>query len=367
MENGCLVIMDKKRTVFITGVTGLLGSYLLKILLENGHKVYALARRGKTETAYQRVIDLLKFWDESVAPGFLKNLIVIEGDITLRNFGIGSEATLELLKSEIEIIFHCAALTAFRAPLQMLEKINVQGTKNVLDLALHCKKMKKINHISTAFIVGNKNINNFNEEMLELGQDFYNAYEQTKYEAEILVKNYQKKGSKIAVFRPSLIIGESLEGKTNNFNFFYEPHRFFSQGLYTEFPMDLKASLNLINVDTAARAIYCLGNREESKTYHIVSPEDTNNYFFAKLSSEYFSFKMPKFAPLEKFDFSKWTSTQKILAESFIPYCNYKIKFLSSYTQNILKEYKFHYPKIDGNNLIRTFEYCDKFGFIRRK
>ncbi|MDP2922295.1 MAG: SDR family oxidoreductase [Candidatus Omnitrophota bacterium] len=359
--------MSHKRVVFITGTTGLLGSYLLKILLENGYKVYALARSGKSENAYQRVIDLLKFWDESIAPGFLKNLIVIEGDITLRNFGIESETTLELLKSEIEMIFHCAALTAFRAPLQMLEKINVQGTKNVLDLALHCTKMKKINHISTAFIVGNKNVNTFDEEMLELGQGFYNAYEKTKYEAEILAKYYQKKGLKIAVFRPSLIIGESQEGRTNNFNFFYEPHRFFSQGLYAEFPMNLKASLNLINVDTAARAIFYLGNRDESATYHIVSPEDTNNHFFAKLSSEYFGIKMPKFIPIEKFDFSKWTSTQKMLAEPFIPYCNYKTRFISQYTQGILKECRFSYPKIDGNNLIRTFEYCDKFGFIRKK
>lgn len=357
----------KQKTILITGATGLLGSYLLKTFLENGHKVYALARSGKSENAYQRVIDLLKFWDETIVHNYLKNLIVIEGDITLRNFGIENADTLELIKSESEIIFHCAALTAFRASLQALEKINVQGTKNVLDLALKCTKIKKINHISTAFIVGDKNISNFDEEMLELGQGFYNAYEKTKYEAEILAKEYQKKGLKISIFRPSLIIGESQDGKTNNFNFFYEPHRFFSQGLYTEFPMDLKASLNLINVDTAAKAIFYLGDREESATYHIVSPEDTNNHFFAKLSSEYFGFKMPKFTPLEKFDFSKWTSTQKILAESFIPYCNYKTKFLSQHTQDTLKEYKFNYPKIDANNLIRTFEYCDKFGFIRKK
>ncbi|MDP2923724.1 MAG: SDR family oxidoreductase [Candidatus Omnitrophota bacterium] len=359
--------MDKKRTVFITGATGLLGSYLLKILLESGHKVYALARSRKDESAKKRVDDLLSFWNSSIPSVYSKNLIVIDGDITSRDFGLEQKNILDLLKSEIEIIFHCAALTAFKAQLQILEKINVIGTKNIFNFALGCKKIKKINHVSTAFVVGNKTGVNFNEGMLKLGQGFYNHYEWTKYEAETIVEDYKKKGLQITIFRPSLIIGESSDGKTNNFNFFYEPHRFFSQGLYEDFPMNLECSLNLINIDTAAKAILLLGDRDESVTYHIVSPEDTNNYFFAKLSSNYFNFKIPKFVPLEKFYFDKWTATQKMLAEPFIPYCNYKNKFISSYTQNTLKEYKFEYPKIDSNNLLKTFEYCDKVGFIKVK
>ncbi|MEI8349198.1 MAG: SDR family oxidoreductase [Candidatus Omnitrophota bacterium] len=358
---------NKKSTIFLTGATGLLGSYLLKILLENDNKVYALVRSRKNKSGYQRVIDLLKFWDDSISATTLKNLIAIEGDITLDDFGFEQKDTLKVISSEVEVIFHCAALTSFIAPLAILKKINIEGTKKVFDFALGCKKIKKINHISTAFVVGNKNDINFNEGMLKLGQGFYNDYERTKYEAEELMDGYRKKGINISVFRPSLIIGESKDGKTNNFNFFYEPHRFFSQELYADFPMNLECSLNLINIDTATKAIFLLGCRDESATYHIVSPDDTNNYFFAKLSSEYFGFKMPKFTPLEKFDFTKWTFTQKVLATPFIPYCNYKNKFISSYASNILKEYKFEYPKIDSKNLIRTFEYCDRVGFIKKK
>jgi long-chain acyl-CoA synthetase len=359
---------SKKRTILLTGATGLLGSYLLKILLEKGHKVYALSRCRKNKTAHERVNDLLDFWDGDANLIHRKNLIVIDGDITLHNFGVSQKDILHLVKSEAEVIFHCAALTAFKAQSQLLREINVLGTKNVLDFALSCKMLGKINHISTAFVVGDKNGINFTEEMRGLGQGFYNDYERTKYEAEIIVENYKQRNDlQVSIFRPGLIIGESTDGKTNNFNFFYEPHRFFSQGLYEDFPMNLECSLNLINIDTAAKAIFLLGNRDESKTYHIVSPEDTSNHFFAKLSSNFFGFKIPKFSPVEKFDFSKWTSTQKLLAEQFIPYCNYKNKFISSYTQSILNEYKFEYPKIDKANLIRTFEYCDEIGFIKKK
>jgi thioester reductase-like protein len=53
--------MPEKKTVFITGVTGLVGSYLLKTLLQNNHKVYALARNKENKGAKDRVVEVLKF------------------------------------------------------------------------------------------------------------------------------------------------------------------------------------------------------------------------------------------------------------------------------------------------------------------
>jgi thioester reductase-like protein len=52
----------KQKTIFLTGATGLLGSYLLKTFLKNDHKVYALARDKNGKPAKQRVVDILKFW-----------------------------------------------------------------------------------------------------------------------------------------------------------------------------------------------------------------------------------------------------------------------------------------------------------------
>ncbi|GBE05090.1 MAG TPA: NAD-dependent epimerase/dehydratase family protein [Nitrospirae bacterium] len=43
--------MNKPKTVLITGVTGLVGSYLLKILLANGYKAYALTRNKDNKSA----------------------------------------------------------------------------------------------------------------------------------------------------------------------------------------------------------------------------------------------------------------------------------------------------------------------------
>lgn len=361
--------MQDKSTIFLTGATGLLGSYLLKLFLKNDHKVYVLARGRKDKSARQRVHEFVAFWDEDVLYKNKKNLKVIEGDIIYPNLGINSSKLLEELITETEIIYHSAALAKLRAPLDTISKINIEGTKNVMDFALKCKKkgkLKKVNHISTAYVAGTIGNINFLENMRELGQGFHNDYEQTKYEAEIVVQEYQKKGLNISIFRPSLVMGDSVKGKTTDFRLFYEPLHFFSQEIYDEFPVDVTIFQNMINIDTVARGLFLLGDREKSSVYHITSPEHTNIEDFLRLSSEFFRFKIPELIPLERFPFNHWTPVQKMLADPFLPYFNYKTKFISEKTQDILTNKGFVYPNIDGGNFLRVFEYCIKRKFIRR-
>ena len=360
------------KNIFITGTTGFLGSFLAKEFLDKGYNIFALARAKGNKSAQERIEDALKFaYEDKWNPEFISShLKVIEGDITQRDLGIKSNKAKEFLESETDIIFHSAALAELRIPLDIIRKINVEGTRNVLDFALKCAKkgkLKKVNHISTAYVVGTKKGINFSEDMLELGQGFHNTYEQSKYEAEILVKKYQKKGLKISVFRPSMIMGCSKKGKTNNFRLIYEPLHFFSQEIYKEFPANLECYQNLINIDTVAQAISLLGERHESRVYHVTSSKEITIDLFMRSVSEYFGFKLPDFTPVEEFDFKQWTPVQNTLAEPYIPYFNYSTRFSSNRIQNVLKEYDFTCPPIDKDNLVRAFEYCHKRGFVKRK
>ncbi|MBM3244826.1 MAG: NAD-dependent epimerase/dehydratase family protein [Candidatus Omnitrophica bacterium] len=352
--------MQKRYTVFLTGATGLVASYLLKILLQQGNFVYCLARSKDGISAGERVTSLLKFWDKNTPT---ENLRVLDGDVTLPGLGIKKEK--EEVASNAEIIYHSAALAELRSPLDVISKINVEGTNNILEFALGCKKLKKLNHISTAFVIGDRKGVNFTEDMLQEGQGFYNTYEQTKYEAEILVKNYVKKGINISIFRPSMVMGDFKEGRTNSFRLFYEPIHFFSRGIYEEFPADDNGFHNLINIDTVAQALFLLGDRGEQATYHLVSKEEVRIKELFGLAADFFGFKMPKCTPLSKFDFSQWTPVQKLLAEPYIPYFNYNTKFVSERTHAVLKEYGFSFPKIDKSNLTRIFEYCRRRGYIK--
>ena len=146
--------MNKPKTFFITGVTGLVGSYLLKLLLADGHKVYALARSKDNKTATERVMEILNFWDKDVAAERSHSLSVLDGDITERNLGLDKQI-IDVLKDEVEEIFHSAAVTQYNWPLDKIRKVNVEGTRNILDLAVIFRdqgKLKKVNHLSTAYV-----------------------------------------------------------------------------------------------------------------------------------------------------------------------------------------------------------------------
>lgn len=356
----------EKSTVLLTGAAGFLGSYLLKILLKNGHRVYALARGKQEKTAQTRVIELLTFWDEAVIENAGKNLEVVEGDIVYPDLGIKSKGLKEKLLSETGIIIHSAAVAKLREPLESIRKPNVEGTKNLLEFALQCKKIQKVNHISTCYVAGDKPGMTFTEDMLEIGQKFYNTYEQTKYEAELLVHEYRKKGLDISIFRPSMVMGDSKEGKTNDFRLIYEPLHFFSQGIYEQFPANPRCFQNLVNVDTVGNALYLLCQRKGNATYHLVSPNETYIGDFTRLAGKYFGFKMPEFIPAEKFVYNGWTPIQRALAEPYIPYFNYTTKFSSGKTQEVLKEYNYALPMMDERRLLKVLEYCNKRGFIHR-
>ncbi len=352
-----------QKTIFLTGATGFLGSYLLGILLDNGYRVYALAR-GKDKGPEERVKAMLDFWDMGISGDKLKNLKVVEGDITGRRMGISLKAAREL-HSEVQIIFHSAALAKLRVPLEEIREINVGGTKNVFTFASKCKKLEKFNHISTAYIAGTKSNIYFDEDMLDMGQKFNNFYEQTKYEAEVLARRYWKKDWPVAIFRPGMVMGDSVSGKTNEFRLFYEPLHIFARGIYEAFPADMKCFQNLINVDTVGKAIFYLGIENENAVYQIVSPEANTIGFFFDTASKYFGFKLPEFTPVDYFDFKKLTAVQKTLALPYIPYFNNNTRFLSDKTQKALEKYNFKFPKIDENNLNHIFEYCVRRGFIK--
>lgn len=362
----CLNDMNKPKSIFLTGVTGFLGRYLARELLNRGYLLYVLARTSKEQLFNDRVICSLKFaFDEDWNEKVIANLRIIEGDITIPKLGIVSSKILSELLTEVETIYHCAALPEMRVPLEAIRKINVYGTRNVLDLAIKMKqegKLKKINHISTAYVVGKKSIE-FSEDLLNVAQDFNNTYEQSKFEAENLVNSYKKRGLNISTFRPTMIVGDSKKGKIDRFRLFYQALHYFSRNIFNKYPIDLNCYQNFINVDVAASIVSILGE-EVDNVYHVMSPNDIKLSSFFETVSEYFSFKIPEFIPLDKFNFGDWTPSQKILAEPQIPYFNYKARFLSNKTQAILRKYNFDFVDMDKENLQRLFSYCVAKAYI---
>ncbi len=356
------------KKIFLTGATGLLGEQVFKYILTKTDYSIVLLIRGKTLLhSQERFVRVLR----KIAPQYLKKtsfskrVEVLAGDQTLPFLGLDKNKYKELYNTVSEI-YHCAALAEFRQPLERVRFVNVHGTRNILDFAKACVILNKVNYVSTAFIAGNYD-GFFWEKNCEVNQSFNNTYEQSKYEAELLVNDYIRKGLRIAIYRPSIVVGEYKTGITNNFRMFYQPFRTISRGLIKEIPIHKKTILNIIPCDVAAEAIFSISiNSNKNEVYHIISVEGMPIMHLMRLGSNFFGYKEPKYVKLEQFDKKKLTPLQKRLIEPYIPYFTLKVKFMADNAQKILKESGFKYPKINDEYVNRIFNYSYKMGYIKK-
>lgn len=171
--------------VFITGATGFIGGNLVKNLLKEGYEVKVLIRNKK-----------------QLEPHLWKYLVdVIYGDIL-------EPKTFKNKINDCEIIIHSAALIAFWNRIwDKVYKVNVIGTRNILEEALRAN-CKKFIHISSVAAIGYGENNEVINETHPYNWDKYNiCYMETKHQAEEEVFNAIKKGLNATIVNPANVWG----------------------------------------------------------------------------------------------------------------------------------------------------------------
>jgi len=165
------------RSILLTGITGTACGRLAVEMLCSGVRLHALMRARDLAAAGRRLEAV--FCTYSV-PSLLDKVNLLLGDVTSSGFGLAD------LPEPISMIVHGAACVAFSAARdQELFRVNVLGTRHALDLATRLQV--PLVFISTAYVAGNRQ-GVVHEHELDQGQGFNNAYEQSKAEAEGLVR-----------------------------------------------------------------------------------------------------------------------------------------------------------------------------------
>lgn len=189
--------------VLLTGGTGFLGSRLGVQLLRNGHKIVFLARG---DDPLRRIKDALAFWGNIDG---IDSITVIRGDVSQKECGVVSSDKDQL--RGIDHVWHCAATLDF-ALNNSAETIatNVGGTTNLLQLVKETSETSRFNFVSTAYVCGKADPTTTVKENDPWIQPTKNPYEESKRISEEVVRN---SGLPFAIFRPSVIIGDTQTGK----------------------------------------------------------------------------------------------------------------------------------------------------------
>lgn len=197
--------------VLFTGFPGFLGSELVQRLLARHEEIEALCLvQPKFAALARRRADEIT----TTLGAHPERIRLVEGDITARDLGGGIEADDRRAITEI---FHAAAIYDLSVARELGMKVNVDGTRHVLDFALGCPALERMQYVSTCYVSGRWS-GTFGERDLELGQAFNNYYEETKYLAEIEVRQRMFEGLPATIYRPAIVVGNSVTGATQKYD-----------------------------------------------------------------------------------------------------------------------------------------------------
>ena len=176
--------MGFKTNILITGATGFIGSHLVKALLKSNLnvKVNALVRISS---------DIAK----------LKSL----GGINYLYGDLQDKASLKKAIKGIDVLFHLAGILGKHGLSEsMCYAVNVEGTRNLLEVCAGNGQIRQFIYLSSAGVSG-PNVENANEGYLPNPS---NIYERTKARAESIVFDYyRERDVPVTVLRPEFLYG----------------------------------------------------------------------------------------------------------------------------------------------------------------
>jgi NAD(P)-dependent dehydrogenase (short-subunit alcohol dehydrogenase family) len=248
----------------VTGATGFIGRNLVHELLKREGDIYVLVR----SQSMARI-------DEMIAstPSAQERVKPVEGDITKPECDVAADARGALKGVEV---YHLAAVYDLEASEDSNRRANVDGTRNVVELA-NAVGAARLHHVSSIAVAGGKWRDDFTEEMFDEGQELEHPYYATKFESEKIVRTESKVPWR--VYRPGIVIGHSETGEADRIDGPYYSFKIL-QRLRESLPSWVPLvgpegwALNLVPVDFVARAIDHIGHKHglDGRCFHIVDP-----------------------------------------------------------------------------------------------
>lgn len=344
--------MSNRETLFITGFPGFIANRLLERLLKTDVAKDcrfillvqpALATRAKD--------DIAQLAQVSGKP--LEDFQLVEGDISQPGLGLSAENTA-LAREQTTRAFHLAAVYDLAVERELAFRVNVGGTRNVLEFARSMPHLRHFHHVSTCYVAG-KREGVILETELRHSAGYRNFYEESKYLSEMEVE-LLKNELPVTIHRPAVVCGDSKTGETVKYDgVYYLIHYLLS------WPNVLslinignhEVSLNLVPVDFVVDAIAALALDERAigKTVQLADPSPlTTKELFNAIARSINGKRSRITAP------AKWVRFFLMLPPSpritglphhAVPYFFVKQLYDSSQAQQLLAPHGIHCPPFE--------------------
>jgi thioester reductase-like protein len=281
--------------LLLTGATGFVGMEVLARFLERSDDhVVALVRAEDDDQAAARLRATLAAACLD-AGAHEDRVTALAGDLTAPRLGLGDR--WGHLAQRVGAIVHGAASVAFDLSLEESRRINVDGTRQMLELAHACPGLKRFTYVSTAYVAGDRRGTVYEDD--PGGGRFRNAYERTKHEAERLVAA-RREQMEVTIVRPSIVVGDHRTGWTAAFNVLYAPLRAFEAGVVPVVPARRRSPVDVVPVDYVADAVHALAEAPEAagQTFHVVAGGRASTVGeIVDMAGERFTSRQPRIVP----------------------------------------------------------------------
>jgi len=355
--------MNDEELILITGATGFLGVQVVhKLLGSYPGATLALLIRDRAGQSSQQRADLI------VPAEHQSRVRVYSGDVGLPNCGLDA-STYELLSAEVTRVIHSAATVRFDHSIDEARRINVEGTRRLLDFASGARQLRSFSYVGTAYVAGERT-GLIRENELAVGQGYRNTYEQTKAEAEALVRS-RLDSIPGMILRPSIIVGDSRTGVTSSFKMMYWPLKIYARRLWRTVPGFPDAVLDIVPVDFVAAAVTRLAFDEAAlgTTFHLCAGPRGGATIqqIASRAAEYFDAPEARYVD-PKFFFAAvrpllflalWGRKRRVLRDgrAYRDYFTMRMQFDTTNAERLLAPAGLHPPPV-MDYLDRLFQYC---------
>lgn len=268
------------KNILLTGATGYLGSHILNDLLhDTDAKIYCLIRKSNNQPLTDKLLSTMEsYFDQNVIEMVKERAIPVEGDLEKIMLGLSKEDEM-FLKENLDTIIHAAADVRHFGDESHFEKVNIQGTKYLLDIAT-AKKGIRFHYVSTLGIPEDLALSGqweqvISKENFDTDLKLESVYTNSKLESEKLVYKAGEEGLAINIYRAGNLTCCSETGhfqKNIDNNAFY---RMIKAMLLLGKAPTADCYLDFTPINYASKAIVELVrlNNNIGETFHICNPE----------------------------------------------------------------------------------------------